>query len=345
MGAASLVAVSPALAVDAAKVGVDTPMVVMCLLAMWLALRLQARFTTGRLVAAGMVAGLAFSTKYNALPIVALPMVVCVMSGRRSAGTILLALSMPVAGFLLGTPYALVELPRWLNDMAFETWHYGTAGHGAATGEPGLSQAWFYLRWFASRRGIGLVAVLLSVVGAGVLAARRDRRALTFLLFPALFFVLMAEQKVNFTRNVLVLLPVLAVLGAVAVQTLADRTRAPEWLAALAIALACVQPLAEAVVSRRPPSPDSRTLAAQWLDKAAGPRSDSAVASELGWPLSGPGSGRVTTLDTARLDPLSLYMDGYDRLIVDGSYVPDPARSRWCGRSTRWREKSQAHAS
>ena len=101
VGAASLVAVSPALAMDAAKVGVDTPMVVMCLLAMWLALRLQARFTTGRLVAAGVVAGLAFSTKYNALPIVALPMVVCVMSGRRGAGTILLALSMPVAGFLL----------------------------------------------------------------------------------------------------------------------------------------------------------------------------------------------------------------------------------------------------
>jgi hypothetical protein len=324
IGAASLAAVSPALAMDAAKVGVDTPMVVMCLLAMWLALRLRAQFTVGRLVAAGLVAGLACSTKYNALPIVALPLVVCVTGGQRSAGAILLAVSMPVAGFLLGTPYALIELPRFLNNMAFETWHYGTAGHGAATGEPGLAQVWFYLLWFASRRGLGVVATLLSVVGAGVLIARRDRRALTFLLFPVLFFALMAAQKVNFTRNVLVLLPVIAVLAAVAVQALVARTRAPDWAAALLIAVACVQPLIEAVISRRPPSPDSRTLAARWLDQAAGPRSDSAAASELGWPMSGPGSQRVSAIDTDRLNPLALYMAGYDRLIVDASYAPDP---------------------
>ena len=101
LGAASLAAVSPALAMDAAKVGVDTPMVVMCLLAMWLALRLQARFTVGRLVAAGLVAGFACSTKSNALPIVALPLVVCVIGGQRGAGAILLALSLPVVGFFL----------------------------------------------------------------------------------------------------------------------------------------------------------------------------------------------------------------------------------------------------
>ena len=93
-----------------------------------------------RLVGAGLAAGLAFSTKYNALPIVALPLIVCLISGRRSAGATLLALSMAVVGFLLGTPYAVLDLPRFLNDMAFETWHYGTAGHGAAPASPGCGR-------------------------------------------------------------------------------------------------------------------------------------------------------------------------------------------------------------
>lgn len=121
--------------------------------------------------------------------------------------------------------------------------------------------------------------MLLSVVGAGVLVGRRDHRALTFLLFPALFFALMAAQKVNFTRNVLVLLPVLSVLAAVAVQALSARTRAPRVLTALAIALAAMQPAIEAIARRRPAPPESRTLAAQWLDKAAGQRSESVAAS------------------------------------------------------------------
>ncbi len=328
IGAASLAAVSPALAADAAKVGVDTPMVVMSLLAMWLALRLQNQFTLGRLVAASLIAGLAFSTKYNALPIVGLPLVVCLVSRQFSAGAIGLALTMPVAGFLLGSPFALIELPRFLNEMAFETWHYGTAGHGAATGEPGLSQAWFYVTWFASRRGLGVVAVLLAVGGTAALAARRDRRALIFLFFPVLFFLLMADQKVNFVRNVLVLLPVIAVLAALAVQTLVARTRVPEWAGALVIAVACVQPLIDAVVSRRPLPPDSRLLAASWLTTAAGPRSDSAVASELAWPMSVMGGARISVLDTARINPLHLYMAGYDRLVVDGSYTPDSTMLR-----------------
>ena len=167
--------------------------------------------------------------------------------------------------------------------------------------------------------------MLLSVVGAGVLVGRRDHRALTFLLFPALFFALMAAQKVNFTRNVLVLLPVLSVLAAVAVQALSARTRAPRVLTALAIALAAMQPAIEAIARRRPAPPESRTLAAQWLDKAAGQRSESVAASELEWPLSGPGSRRVTRVDTKRLDPLALYMCGYDRLIVGASFRADPA--------------------
>jgi hypothetical protein len=325
-GAALLAAASPALSIDAAKVGVDTPLVLMCLLAIWLALRLQARFSYGGLVAAGLVAGLAVSTKYNAAPIALVPLLACVAAGRRDAGAILLALALPVAGFVLGTPYALIDLPSFLDDVAYEGWHYGTAGHAWATGQPGLSQAWFYLRWFASSEAIGGLAVVLGAAGVANLLLRRDRGALTFLAFPVLFFALMAGQKVNFTRNVLVLLPILAVLAAVAVQALASRV-GRTWIAAGVLAVAAVQPGIAAAVARRPPPTDSRVLAAEWLGRASAGRSENAVASELNWPFAGPGTARVTTVDTRRLDPVALFMDGFDRLVTDTSFAAGSARS------------------
>lgn len=160
LGAAWVPACSPALVNDAGKIGVDTPMVFMCLLAMLLAVRLHGRFSLGALAVAGLVAGLAFSTKYNAIPILILPLLVCVLEGHRRASALTVALLTPVAGFLLGTPFALVELPAFLDDMASEAWHYGTAGHAMATGTPGWPQAprrharSAVTRAFATARGV-----------------------------------------------------------------------------------------------------------------------------------------------------------------------------------------------
>jgi hypothetical protein len=119
LGAMLLTAVSPALAADAAKVGVDTPLVLMCLLAMWLALRLHSQFTFARLLVAGLVAGLAISTKYNAAPMALVPLAAVIATRHVSAAAVCLAVVAPVAGFLLGTPYALISLPEFLNGIAF----------------------------------------------------------------------------------------------------------------------------------------------------------------------------------------------------------------------------------
>jgi hypothetical protein len=313
LGAILLTAVSPALAADAAKVGVDTPLVLMCLLAMWLALRLHERFSIGRLLAAGLVAGLAISTKYNAAPIALVPLAAVLASGRRSAGALIVALVAPGAGFLAGTPYAVISLPEFLNGIAFEAWHYGTAGHGYATGTPGLPQAWYYLRWFSSSAAVGLLAVMLAGAGLVVLARRRDPRAVTVLLFPVAFFALMAAQKVNFTRNVLVLIPVMAVLAAVAVSGLAPPARR---FALALLVLAAVQPAVQAVRASRPIPPDSRLVAGTWLERVSGPRAETVVTVDVGWPRIGPGTRNVTMADRGSLDPVALYMQGFDRVIT-----------------------------
>jgi 4-amino-4-deoxy-L-arabinose transferase-like glycosyltransferase len=318
LGAMLLTAVSPALSADAAKVGVDTPLVLMCLLAMWLALRLHARFTYGRLLVAGLVAGLAISTKYNAAPIALVPLAAALVSGHRTVATVWVAAVSPIAGFVLGTPYALISLPEFLNGIAFETWHYGTAGHGYATGTPGLPQAWYYIRWLSSGAASGVIAVALAAVGAAILIFRRDPRALTMLLFPATFFALMAAQKVNFTRNVLPLIPVIAVLAVVAVAAAGPRAR--RWLTVFLL-VAAIQPMAQAIRASRPLPPDSRLVAGRWIERAAGPRSETVVTSEVGWPRTGPGTRNITILERDGLDPLVLYMTGFDRLVARASFA------------------------
>ena len=153
----------------------------------------------------------------------------------------------------------------------------------------------------------------LAGVGLLALAVRRDPRAVTVLLFPLGFFALMAAQKVNFTRNVLVLIPVIAVLAAVAVSGLALHARR---LALALLVLAAVQPAVQAVRASRQMPPDSRLAAGEWLERVSGPRAETVVTVDLGWPRVGPGTRNVTMADRGSLDPVALYMEGIDRLIT-----------------------------
>ena len=80
VGAAWLVACSPALVTDSAKIGVDTLMTFVCLLTIYFAIRTVREPTLGLIVLTGLCAGLAISSKYNAAPIIVLPLAACVLS-------------------------------------------------------------------------------------------------------------------------------------------------------------------------------------------------------------------------------------------------------------------------
>ena len=82
--AALLVAITPPLIEDSEKVGVDTLMATMCLLTVWLSLRAMEQPTVARAALAGLAAGLAVSSKYNAMPVVVVPVLGVLLSGRWS---------------------------------------------------------------------------------------------------------------------------------------------------------------------------------------------------------------------------------------------------------------------
>ena len=337
--AALLVACSPALVGDSEKVGVDTLMALMCVVTVWLAWRVMEEPGVGRAALAGLAAGLAVSSKYNALPIVAVPVLAGLLSGRCSRAALLAAAGMPVVGFLAGTPYALFDLPRFLDGMAFEIVHYAIRGHGFATVEPGWPHAWAFLGWMAGSGG-GLLLTALGLAGVVLLPFKSWRAGLLLLAFPALFALLMLNQRVAFFRNMLVMIPFFAVLAACTVerssgwmQRLPERVRMP--LGALLVLGLVMPALARAVEERSEAATmrESRHAVSAWLRDSASALSDTAIAAELQLPPADYAADGVTRARADQLsDPVRLFLDGYSRIVAGPAFTSAATGLSWIER-------------
>ena len=320
--AALLVACAPFLIRESSIVAVDTLMAGFCLLCVWLSLRVMEDPTAGRAALAGLAAGLAVTSKYNGLPIVAAPLLACLLSGRCNLRAVAVALGFSAAGFVIGTPYALLYVSDFLNGMAQEIVHYGILGHGNATVEPGWPHAQRYLGRML-RSGGGVALTVAGIAGAGIMLATRWRAALVVLVFPAGFLALMLSQRVFAFSNMLVTPPFFAIAAVCAVQLLFQyRSRLPR-AAGLALAPACVvvmaaQPTLRSLDERREAlTPESRHLASAWLLEQTEPAPETAMAVELRLPQANYRAPGVSPARTDQLtDPVRLFLEGYDRVVV-----------------------------
>ena len=273
------------------------------------------------------------TSKYNGLPIVAAPLLACVLSGRCNLRAMTAALGFAAVGFLIGTPYALLAVSDFLNGMAQEIVHYGILGHGNATVEPGWPHAQRYLGWMMGAGG-GVALTAAGIAGAGVILATRWRAALVVLVFPAGFLALMLSQRVAAFSNMLVTPAFFAIAAAGLVQLLLQhRSRLP-GAAGLALAPVCVvllvaQPMLDALEDRREAlTPESRHLASAWLLEQTEPAPETAMALELRLPQANYRARGVSPAPTDRLiDPVGLFLEGYDR-VVAGPEFDDADGSR-----------------
>lgn len=256
---------------------------------------------------AGLLAGLAASAKYN-LGIVALVVPVAhVLRLRQSAwrsgwGLLVLSGVAAVAGFLLGTPFALLDRGQFYADFVYEYQHNVFIGHPGREGASGQ----FYLELLAG--GPDRWLVLAGVLGliVGLLPGERPERRRVTLLFAAFlvpFALMIASALVHFDRFAVPLLPPLAVLGGYAVERVARaaagllRVR-PAWLLA-PLALAVLAPPAWAAFAgdRALFERDVTLRARDWMD--ANVPAGSSVAVETFGALLDP--GRYRLLETGRL--------------------------------------------
>jgi hypothetical protein len=340
---AALLAVSPAAISESAVIGVDVVMMTMCLWCTWIAVYFSTRNPAGAhaqsitsgcqdqscspyspLLGSSLVAGLAISSKYNALPIVAVPLLFCLWHFGFSLRALALTCAGIATGFLVASPFILAHIPMFLDHVAYEVWHYGVAGHVGHMANPGVDQALFYAHWLFTD-GFGPVAALLGMAGMLALVRPRFSREVLFLAFPLLFFGLMISQKTNFTRNLLPFLPFVAVAAGYALSRGLEalgsnpRLRTNPPIRYLVVATMCAvvlaPPFLQSLSERQLliTAEDSRERLQDYLrlHEQSFPTDQVAISGQLQLPQSFFAIGPRARFDQRKESLLSLYQRGF----------------------------------
>jgi hypothetical protein len=156
-------------------------------------------------ILAGVLAGLAASSKYNAgLVAVAIPAAHVMRNGLAAAKLLPLAFAAATTGsvFLAGSPFIVVH-PRFAaHDILFEILHYSKWGHSGAEGNSVATNT----EWMFDNFGFaGLLAFATCF-------SSRFRVLLPTIVFTIVYFLLLLVQRVHFDRNLLPLVPAMLLL-------------------------------------------------------------------------------------------------------------------------------------
>jgi hypothetical protein len=253
----------------------DVPMTFMVLVAFLLIVQLSESGATKDVVATGIASGLATSTKYNAA-LIALPALLAIFSCpaashrplqerlRRAA----MYLALMVAAFLLTSPYSLLDYPRFIADVTYESRHLAE-GHGVR-----LGRGWFYHATVTLPYGVGIPILFAGVVGFFLMSWRDRRKGMLIALFPISYYVLLGSGYTVFARYMLPIVPFLCLTAAYtiteAASWLATRVRRPN-LAPIMVGAGVVLllvPSAQSIVhfDRLISRADSRLLARRWVE-------------------------------------------------------------------------------
>lgn len=229
---------------------------------------------------AGVAAGCTIGSKYNVGIVLAVIVLAHLLAPAQRRGKItwlLGSIGLAVLVFIMTTPFAILDLPGFLNELAFQVRHYTILGHGSASETPSWSA---YLLDFWN---IGFVfQASLAALGGVLFALVRQRKAdwLT-VAFPLLAYFFFSMAKVHFARNLMPLLPSLAILSAALLVSLAGWLAA-RWPGRTAQARSLVKRqtalvlilfavlffycgLHSVLTNRYFLQPDTRQLAAQWI--------------------------------------------------------------------------------
>jgi 4-amino-4-deoxy-L-arabinose transferase-like glycosyltransferase len=227
-----------------------------------------------RFAVAGVLGGLAASTKYSAVAIVAAMAaahLVLLVRWRempwspRSWLPSLAFLGAFAVGFLIATPYAALDFATFSADLRFDFAHLAE-GHGLYLG-PG----WQYHATRSLPYGSGVVIFAMALAGLPIFVWRRPEHAAVIGAFVAVFYAGIGRGHTVFFRYVLPLVPIVCLFAAVAIRTagawialrasVRERT-AIAVLAALAGGPALVNAVWFDVLLART---DTRVLAGEWL--------------------------------------------------------------------------------
>ena len=221
---------------------------------------------------AAFFAGLAASTKYNAM-VVMLPLLWAVArqaEAAREANRLRLSvmcLFIALAAFVVGTPYAVLDPVPFLTALREVSAHL-RRGHMALAG-----YAWRIHLTSSLRYGLGLPMLLAGIGGMALFLSRHRRDGVLFLLCPLTYFALIGAGQSAFARYILPTIPFLCLAAAYLVVdiarvagTLVSKPCAVTALIWIIAALVAAPSMSAAIeTDRLLTRTDNRLLAAAWL--------------------------------------------------------------------------------
>lgn len=221
-------------------------------------------------VLAGLLAGVAASSKYSGLLAVAMIATAPWLKSRSFMpdfsyiGVTAMALLSAPIGFLICTPYSLITPDKFLYDFGSERRHM-MKGHTVMI--DAWSQFWMYHMDRSILPGVGLLPTLLAVMGAGILLWRRRFEDLVLVGLVFLFYLpaewVKAKPEPQPERYILPCLPFLALcIGELFRICWSSRHRA---LAPLLLVAAILPPLARTIALAREIPNDTRQQMTDWM--------------------------------------------------------------------------------
>lgn len=234
---------------------------------------------------AGLAAGLAGATKYNGAVAIIMPLIAHILATPWGEwgwlnGRLFLSLGGFLLGFFGGNPFALGNLPDFLNGLALVLHHYGTE-------QPGFEGTGNW-RWYSGvlLSSADAPAVLVGVLGLAGLVWKDWRKGLLLAAFPILYFLMVSRFVVRFERNLVPLVPFLALGGGWLLDAgagwLASRLRRGEGfahvLAGLGLCMLLALPLLAGIgLDTQLGQTDHRQEAGQWVENNVEPGSKIAI--------------------------------------------------------------------
>jgi hypothetical protein len=286
------------------------------------------------LMLAGLFVGLATSTKYTAAVLAIVPAAAYLtragsleavpgwLPGAIRSRTPYLVGLAAAAGFVVTTPMILFDTRALLHGAMSEVLHYNVEGHAGAEGD----SLRFYIGYLWNT-GFGPILSVLSLAGVALALWRRRAADLVLVIFPLAYFLLVSIPKVHFERNLLPMVPFVALLAgrfvaeaATALHGLVARRR--PWLgsaaAAVLLASLVLQPAAAAVGDAQAGSlPRTETIALGWANEHLAP--GAAIVREEYTPQMDPVRFRVGWIWTLSSHDIAWYRSRGFRYVIASS--------------------------
>jgi len=243
--------------------------------------------SAGRVAIAGVLAGLAASTKYNAA-LAVMPAFIAIVHERRAtvratvwrwgAFAALLGMAAAVA-FLIGTPYALLDRATFWKQFT-DQWKIQFEGQGGPILELARAavheRGWLHHVGFNLRYGVGVPLLAAAIAGAVWMAASEPWAATVIVAVPLLYYVQMWRGQLVYARYMVTLVPFLCWTAGWLLDRLAarmsgggaSRVAQPTFVLVLLIAVAGPTTMSAVQFDRLMTRPDSRLVAADWIRQA-----------------------------------------------------------------------------